>query len=85
MNTTTTSPPATEERSTHPLIEQLRAQNPDRIDVRLDGIPILTILDGETVFEATIDLNQPHFLMTVHIDENPDPVYFQHIATPTLA
>jgi hypothetical protein len=70
--------PATQER--HPLIQELQEQNPERIDVRLDGIPILTILNGETVFETTVDLNQPHFLMTVHLDNNPDPVYFQHLA-----
>ena len=64
----------------HPLIQELQAQNPERIDVRLDGIPILTIVDGETVFEATVDLNQPHLLMTVHLDNNPDPVYFQNLA-----
>jgi hypothetical protein len=64
----------------HPLIQELQEQNPQRIDVRLDGIPILTIVDGETVFETTVDLGQPHFLMTVHLDNNPDPVYFQNLA-----
>jgi hypothetical protein len=65
---------------THPLIQKLREVNPDRIDVLLDGKPILTIKDGERVFECQVDLGKPHFLMTIHLDTNPAPVYTVQLA-----
>lgn len=59
---------------THPFLEQAKAQQPDVLSVYWRGQQVLRIEHGNTVLEKDV---VPGFgLLTIHFDDNPDPVYY---------
>ena len=64
----------------HRFIQQLSNRAPRVISIFLDGVEIFRIEEGKRTIERGVDLNQPHWLMTIHFDLNPQPEYVIVIA-----
>ena len=63
----------------HPVLELLRTQNSSVFSVFLDGVEIYRGLftpNGlKTLESRAVSLSAPHYLMTVHLDDDPNPIY----------
>lgn len=60
---------------THSLIQKLRDRAPTVISVCLDGKQILRIENGHRVLDSLIDLSRQYRLLTIHCDDDPDPIF----------
>ena len=63
----------------HPVLDLLQTQNPSVFFVLLDGVEIYRGLftpNGlKTLESRAVSLATPHYLMTFHLDDDPNPVY----------